>query len=237
MSKNYYVILGVASDANDNDIKSAFRRRAMELHPDTSGLESGPFLELQEAYGVLSNPQRRRHYDREAHSVTIRRRPWGPAAEPLVRERPRGESFRPSASSRNFREIPLAQILEHESPTFDKLLDRLWSNFESVSRPKAETLESLTVEVVITQEEARSGGRVQVDIPARATCPACGGHGAVGFYECWRCEGRRALSMAYPVAIPYPPRIRDGYVVRIPLDRFGLENLYLMVLFRVSDDW
>ena len=236
MSKNYYVILGVASDANDDAIKSAFRRRAMELHPDTSGLESGPFLELQEAYGVLGNPQRRRHYDRAAHFAAIRRGPRGPAAEPLVGERPRGESFRPSVSPRNCREIPRAGIFECESPAFDELFDRWWGNFGSLSRPKAETLESLTLEVVITREEARSGGRVQVDIPARASCPACGGHGAVGFYECWRCEGHGALTATYPVAVPYPPGIRDSYVVRIPLDRFGVENLYLMVLFRVSDD-
>jgi molecular chaperone DnaJ len=233
MPRNYYVILGVAANASDDDIKSAFRRRALELHPDTSGLESGPFLELQEAYGVLSDPQRRRHYDREAHSVAIRRRPWGRVAEPLVRERPRGEPFRAPASSRGFREVPLAEIFERESPRFDELFDRLWGNFESLSRPKYEALESLTVEMVISQGEARSGGRVQVDIPARATCPACGGHCAVGFYECWRCEGHGALAAAYPVAVSYPPGIRDGYAVRIPLDRFGIKNLYLTVLFRV----
>jgi len=158
MSKNYYVVLGVASDASGDDIKSAFRRRAMELHPDTSGLESGPFLELQEAYGVLSNPQRRRHYDCKAHSVAIHRRPWGPVAEPLVRERPRGEPFHSPASSWNFREIPLAELFERESPTSDELFDHLWGNFESLSRPKSEALEGLTVEVVISQEEARPGG-------------------------------------------------------------------------------
>lgn len=236
MSKNYYLILGVASDASGDDIKSAFRRRALELHPDTTGLESEPFLELQEAYGVLSDPQRRRHYDREVKLVPLRRRPWGPEAEPLVRERPRGEPFRPAASSQNFRDVPLAEIFQREGPALDELFDRLWSNFESVSRPKGEALESLTVELVISQEEARFGGRVQVDIPARATCPACGGHGAVGVYECWRCEGHGALVTSYPVAVSYPPGIRDGHVVRIPLDRFGIKNLFLTVLIRVSDD-
>jgi molecular chaperone DnaJ len=237
MWKNYYVILGVASDASGDDIKSAFRRRAMELHPDTSGLESGPFLELQEAYGVLSDPWRRRHYDREAHSIALRRRPWGPVAEPLVRERPRGEPFRPPASTRNVREVPLGEIFQRESPRSDELFDRLWNNFEAGNRPKSESLESLTVQVVLSHEEARCGGRVQVDIPARATCPACGGHGAVGFYECWRCEGRGALVTDYRVAVPYPPGLRDGYAVRMPLDRFGIENLYLTILFRVSDGW
>jgi molecular chaperone DnaJ len=235
MSKNYYVILGVAYDASGADIKSAFRRRAMELHPDTSGLESGPFLELQEAYGVLSDPRRRRHYDHAAHSIAMRRRPWGPVAEPLVRERPRGEAFHPPASPRNVRDVPPGENFEREAPKFDELFDRLWSNFESANRPKAESLESLTVEVVVSHEEARFGGRVQVGIPARATCPACGGHGAVGFYECWRCEGRGALVTDYPIAVPYPPGIRDGYAVGIPLNRFGIENFYLTVLFRVSD--
>ena len=50
MQKNYYLILGLTSDADLDKIKAGFRRRAMELHPDHSGLESGPFLEVQAAY-------------------------------------------------------------------------------------------------------------------------------------------------------------------------------------------
>ena len=49
MSQYYCAVLGVAADANRDDIKSAFRRRAMDLHPDTSGMAGGPLLELQEA--------------------------------------------------------------------------------------------------------------------------------------------------------------------------------------------
>ena len=237
MQKDYYVILGVGSDASDETIKAAFRRRAMELHPDTSGLESGPFLEVQEAYGVLGDPERRRRYDRQTHPIVTRRRPWGPAVEPLVQERPRSEPLRPVEPAGGFREISLADLSAKHSPSFDELFDRLWSNFESVSRPKAETLESLTVEVVVSPEEAHFGGRVQVDIPARATCPACGGRGGVGFYECWRCEGHGALTTEYPVVVPYPPGIQEGHAVQIRLDRFGIGNFYLTVLFRVSRVW
>jgi curved DNA-binding protein CbpA len=66
MEKNYYVILGVSSNATVEEVKAAFRRRVMELHPDRSGKESGPFLEVQEAYGVLSDDTQRRRYDRLA---------------------------------------------------------------------------------------------------------------------------------------------------------------------------
>src|SRR4030095_7256547 len=75
MQKNYYVILGVSSDATLEEIKSAFRQRAMELHPDRSGKESAPFLEVQEAYNVLSDATQRRRYDRlarEHHSAALR---------------------------------------------------------------------------------------------------------------------------------------------------------------------
>ena len=55
MEKNYYVILGVSSNATVEEVKAAFGWRALELHPDRSGKESGPFLEVQEAYGVLTD--------------------------------------------------------------------------------------------------------------------------------------------------------------------------------------
>jgi len=100
--RDYYVILGIASDATLDEVKSAFRRRAMELHPDTSGLESGPFLEAQEAYAVLSDPERRRRYDRRAVPVTTRRRPWGPAAEPMVRAQSKAEPLRAANSAHGF---------------------------------------------------------------------------------------------------------------------------------------
>lgn len=232
MQKNYYLILGIASNANLDEIKAAFRRRAMELHPDHSGLESEPFLELQEAYGVLSDPSRRFDYDRQGRAIA-RRRPWGPSPEPLVRERPRGEPF----AAGGFRDASLAESFLSHQPSFDELFERLWSNFDSVHRPKSERLESLTVEVVVSPKEAALGGTVRVGIPARATCPACSGCGAVGRYECWRCEGRGALTGEYPVEVGYPPGIPNGYAMRLPLSRFGIENFYLTLLFRVSGGW
>jgi hypothetical protein len=153
MKKNYYLVLGVASKAGAKDIEAAFRRRARELHPDTAGLQSGPFLEVQEAYSVLADPERRRHYDRVIHPP--------PAAQ--RRPRPKAEPLRPSKAAGSFREVSIGESFASYRPSFDELFDRWWGNFQSVGRPKAETIESLTVEVVIQPEEARWGGRVRAE--------------------------------------------------------------------------
>jgi molecular chaperone DnaJ len=234
MTKDYYLILGIGADATREDVKAAYRRCARELHPDRCGLGSGPFLEAQEAYSVLSDPVRRRGYDREY----ARSADYGTQSEPgrgwVPTQRGRAEPLRSVEFSRRFQDLSIAESFESYRPSFEELFDRFWSNFEEVNHPKSEGIESLTVEVVLSPEEAAWGGHVRVWIPGRSTCRACGGQGAIGWYECWQCEGRGAVTTEYPVDVEYPPGVSDGYAVRIPLTRFGVQNLYLTALFRVS---
>jgi molecular chaperone DnaJ len=71
MSKrDYYEVLGVSKNASDSEIKSAFRRLARQYHPDVSTEENAEdkFKEINEAYGVLSDSQKRAKYDRFGHA-------------------------------------------------------------------------------------------------------------------------------------------------------------------------
>jgi curved DNA-binding protein len=67
MAKDYYGILGVARNASDAEIKKAYRKLAMQYHPDRNpGKEkwaNDKFKEINEAYGVLGDPQKRKQYD------------------------------------------------------------------------------------------------------------------------------------------------------------------------------
>ena len=67
MAKDYYRILGVPTNASDGEIKKAYRKLAMQYHPDRNpGKEewaNEKFKEINEAYGVLGDPQKRKQYD------------------------------------------------------------------------------------------------------------------------------------------------------------------------------
>src|ERR1700759_2364050 len=70
MPRDYYEILGVSRDADEAEIKKAFRRRAGELHPDVNAHHpeaQGKFKELAEAQEGLSDPDRRATYDAYGH--------------------------------------------------------------------------------------------------------------------------------------------------------------------------
>src|SRR5271166_3486451 len=112
MRKDYYLILRLAPDATMDQIRSAFRRRALELHPDLSGAESDQFLELQEAYDVLSDPARRAIYDREAEEIPIRRIGAARPAETVIAPRRRAEPLTTAQPSSGFGEMSLFRSFE-----------------------------------------------------------------------------------------------------------------------------
>src|SRR5947208_12141223 len=69
--RDYYEILGVVQAASDQDLKSAYRRLAVQHHPDKNPEDphaEEKFKEAAEAYSVLSNPEQRRRYDRFGHA-------------------------------------------------------------------------------------------------------------------------------------------------------------------------
>jgi molecular chaperone DnaJ len=65
--RDYYEILGVSKDASADEIKKAFRRAAIEHHPDRGGDEA-KFKEINEAYEVLKDPSKRQRYDQFGHA-------------------------------------------------------------------------------------------------------------------------------------------------------------------------
>lgn len=231
MASNYYVILGVPSDASQEEIKKAFRQHAKETHPDLSGGESQPFLEIQDAYAVLGDPERRDQYDRQ-----LRGRQQRSTAESFFSRKRPAEPFRPAETRVRMPDVSLFESFETFHPTLEELFHRVFSNFADATPPKAERSESCVVEISLSRDQAWLGAVVRLRLPAQAPCPSCRGHGTVGFQTCWRCRGQGRQIIDYPLTLSVPPGTVQGYTVEVPLESLGISNLHLLVHFRVTDE-
>lgn len=97
MQRDCYVILGIASDASQADIKDAYRRLAKTYHPDHYKGTSRPFQDIQEAYDVLSDPDRRKTHDAQIRNTrpAPRRPVFSGPLEPLIPAPEPASFFRP----------------------------------------------------------------------------------------------------------------------------------------------
>jgi len=178
---------------------------------------------VQEGYQILSHPHLRASYDRE---TTFRQEtPAGRRVSVKI------DSVEPARRA-PLRDVSLSRSFESYEPSFDELFDRWWSNFNLLTRPKAERVEELAVDVLLSPAEIQSGGEVRIMVPAQLECPACGGEARVGGYRCWRCSGQGQISGEFPLTVEYPSLTPKGYFVSVPLDHLGIRNFYLTARFR-----
>jgi molecular chaperone DnaJ len=235
MAKNYYAILGILPTATLAEIRSAYRRRAKQYHPDQLGRDSAPFLNVQEAYDVLSNPANRSLYDRSLRKPGAGGVPHTrPVSEVIRSRKPPVEPLKSSRGPLDLGTISPLRSFHTFGPSFDEIFDALGNTFDLRSQPKADRFRTLTMEVLLTPEQARRGGSVWILLPAQVACPTCGGRGDTGFYQCWRCDGTGVSLEELPLQVEYPPGIQDHYQVAIPLDRFGIHDICPILLFRIS---
>ena len=123
---NYYLLLGVAQDADAETIRSAFRALARRYHPDAGeGASADRFREILTAYETLNDPARRAHYD---GNLQTRRTPTAPFVEPL------SEKADPEPMiSRRRGVVRTNSVHEPLWPTpLDELFDELFQSWDGI---------------------------------------------------------------------------------------------------------
>lgn len=172
--RDYYEVLGVEKNADEKQIKSAFRRLAKEYHPDLNKSPDAPekFKEVQEAYEVLSDPEKRKTYDQFGHAAFDQNGNTGFGGFG-------GGGF----SSSMFDDIDLSDIL---SGVFGSGF-----GFNSSSRKsnrQAKGKDSL-YEMKISFMEAVFGCKKNITLDVYDTCKKCNGKGGFREKTCSRCHG------------------------------------------------
>jgi DnaJ-class molecular chaperone len=211
--KTYYMVLGVANTESPGGIRAAYRDLAKRLHPDVAGEgATRAFQDVNEAYGVLSDPQLRRNYNdslkrtADGDRVIVHHHRF----EPMTRE-----------------PVTILGPAESISPSFEAVYDRFRRNFTGIGIPKSERSEGLNFEVLLTPEESARGCVVPVDVPVFGRCPQCGGSGRDWVFPCARCRQRGMIETEQRLHIPIPAMAPAGSTYDIPLRGLGIHNFHL----------
>ena len=241
--RDYYEVLGVSRDATDAEIKSAFRKKAKEFHPDINKSPDAPekFKEAQEAYACLSDKENRAKYDKYGHAAF--ENPYGNAG---------GGGF---AGGNPFGDFDFTDI-------FDDIFGGGFGGFSSFgggnsrsktrARKGADTLYGMKIDFM----EAVYGTKKDVDleyyetcdecvghgghgetkcstcggsgsvirqtttilgtIQSRSTCPDCNGHGVTYKSKCNKCKGTGKIKVSKTITVDIPAGIENGEQLRVP---------------------
>jgi DnaJ-class molecular chaperone len=235
--KDYYFILGVPRTATARDILHAYRELAKLYHPDRVGPQgTATFQDIVEAYAVLSDPERRRHYTESLSQfvdVTASAPPVGSARpEPLIPDQRR---FRLYSQPEPLVPEPLSLFADFGTirPSLDALYEHLLQNFTGGEASKAVQPASLTVEVQLSPYEARQGVMVPLGIPVFVRCAVCGGSGRDWYTLCLSCHGQGMVETEHTVHVRIPPRVREGTIVEVPVHQLGMHNVFVRVHIRI----
>ncbi len=167
---DYYKTLGVGKNASEDEIKKAYRTLARKYHPDTNAGDKAAeerFKEISQAHDVLSDPDKRKQYDRSGSA-------FGQFANAATGAGGAGAGFDPSAFSGGFGDI-LSNLFGGNGPA------RSGADSGSVrggARPRPSRGRDLETEVSLSFEQAVHGAQVSLTVPTSQACPTCRGTGA-----------------------------------------------------------
>jgi molecular chaperone DnaJ len=224
MSSDYYDILGVARDADAGALKSAFRKLAMQHHPDRNpgdAAAEAKFKEINEAYAVLSDDQKRAAYDRYGKAGL-----GGAGGGPGMNPNDLGDIF---------------------EGVFGDVFGEIFGGPRGRGRGGPARGADLRYDLEITLEEAFAGKAAEIAVPTTETCDACEGTGAApgtkpetcgtcggagrvrvqnGFFmmerTCPTCGGRGTVikdpcrkCAERRLSVDIPPGVEDGTRIRV----------------------
>jgi molecular chaperone DnaJ len=206
LSDDYYALLGVPENANDEELRKAWRQLALQWHPDRAGEgATATFQKLSVAYAVLSDPIARATYDRRRRA-SAPPRPAPPTSPPP----PPPPPPRPSAP---------AILLQRISGSLSSLL--ACGAVRHDDEPGSFTL-------VLREDEAAQGGMATVSMRIDLWCPDC--EGKERSAGCASCGGKRTVSELYSAWLSVPPGVTNGDVLTPSVE---LPGMVTPVRFRV----
>jgi DnaJ-class molecular chaperone len=206
--KDYYKILGVSKGASADDIKKSYRKLARKYHPDVNpGNKASEthFKEINEAYEVLSDPDKRKQYDRYGSS-------WNT---------PGGMRSGTATHTRTYT-TPSDDILGEDATGWGDFFDTLFNRRPSPTATGTTTRdfgqrrgEDIEQPVEITFREAYTGTARVYNVQSPEPCPNCKGTGKIGLRPCPNCGGTGVVTKQRKLEVRIPPGADNGSRIKV----------------------
>ena len=244
--KDYYQILGLSRGANDDDVRNAFRRLARMYHPDKTGNDRSAedrFKEINEAYEVLGDAERRRRYDDFTGA-------WESGLSG-------DEAWKNFARRSQFGSAGRRDHFQFDGPGFSEFFEELFGRSNQARgkrraaredapptpdevNGKGEDLES---DMWVSLDEAAQGAVRTITMQRARKCGTCFGMGQYNAHQCETCEGNGTLLQNESYKVKIPQGIREGAFLRVSgRGEEGIANgpagdLYLKVHYAAHPDF
>lgn len=164
--KDYYEILGIPKTAIKDDVKRAYRKLAHQYHPDKKGGDEAKFKEVNEAYQILGDDQKRAQYDRF------------------------GTGFNDNAGGFGGQGFGGGQGFDFEGfGGFEDIISEMFGGGRAGGRSRARRGQDIKVDLMIDLEDSVSGKEVEITFKKLAVCENCKGEGGFDPEKCERCNG------------------------------------------------
>lgn len=243
--RDYYDVLGVSRSASADEIKRAYRRLARQYHPDVnkSPDAEAKFKEINEAYEVLSNPEKRAAYDRFGHAATQGGfadfggfsdfGPGGFGDFSSIFEDLFGMGMgarRARRGPRRGSDLQVGITLTFEEAVFGCEKEIEVRRVETCPHCRGTGAEPGTSPLRCPQcngmgEIQRRQQSIFGTILTSTTCPRCGGTGEVVTTPCSVCHGRKQVEALRRLSVTIPPGVDDGTQIRLAGEgNHGLNN-------------
>ena len=228
---DYYEVLSVTRTASDQELKTAYRKLAMQFHPDRNPGNSEAeekFKECSEAYQVLSDPQKRAAYDRFGHAGVSG--VGGGDGNPFNGMQDLGDIFgdffgemfnmggnsgrRPSRAQRG-RDLRSDHVIEFEDAVFGKEVQVTIRRMEACDTCRGTGTSSGRGPSTCQQCQGRGQVRYQQGFFSIArTCNVCGGTGSVISDPCSTCRGDGRVERQHTIQVNIPAGVEEGTRIR-----------------------
>jgi len=206
--KDYYEILGVSRNASLDEIKQRYRELALKYHPDRNKDKNAEekFKDINEAYAVLSNPEKRKEYDN-------------------IGSYKFNEMF---SEADIFRDFNISSAFKDIDINFEGL-DDILNDFGifSFKNEKEHIKSDITSTLYLTKNELKSGIKKRINITHKVICEYCEGKGMIknvkisktsqyiSYSTCPYCKGLGYVVKTNVVSVYIKPNSYDGLILRL----------------------